>query len=98
MGNRFRGVGPLEGGWGGSGVSKVLGAFWDKLEGSCRRPQTAPPNSRAILRQAGVPDWLRRSQASRELWDRLADFPRMLRSLRCDIDSRHHACRAASSL
>jgi hypothetical protein len=27
----------------GSGVLKVLRAFWDKLEGSCRRPQTAPP-------------------------------------------------------
>jgi hypothetical protein len=27
----------------GSGVLKVLRAFWDKLEGSCRRPQTGPP-------------------------------------------------------
>src|ERR1019366_9278557 len=40
MGSRFRGGWPLGGGWVESGVLKVLGAFSDKLKGSCRRPLT----------------------------------------------------------
>ena len=39
-GSRFQGVGRWEEIRVGSGVLKVLGAFWDKLEGGCRPPQT----------------------------------------------------------
>jgi hypothetical protein len=90
---------PLGGDSGGIGRFKGAGSLLGQARG--RLSTTADLTSvefEGIPAAGCVPDWLRRSQACRELWDRLADFLRMLRSLRCDIDSRHHACRAASSL
>ncbi len=39
----------------GSGVLKVQRAFWDKLEGGCRPPQTYSPTLLTVDRRSSVP-------------------------------------------